>query len=122
MTLKEIVRSFQIHFESGYAKMGALKVMDKRIQDGTLDPRSRFGPNEVSTMTSVGGTVPVEPETTFEIAPGPSGIPGSPRESIGDRLERMASETQSRAPPRSMNPDFDLEEKLNQILGESYFR
>ena len=130
VSLEEIIKAFQLHFESGYAKVGALRAMDQKIKNGKISPQLRlgFGYGAKNLSSESVNPLVVEPETTFEInrnVPGPSTggtqtvnpTAATATSSISNRLEQIA---EGRSPEN--NSDYDLEEKLNRILGDSYFR
>ena len=144
ISLEEIIKAFQLHFESGFAKVAALKAMDKKMKTGKISPQLRmgFGYGLKVHSSQVSLVPPIEQDTTFMInQPGPSSGPSSskamatevstepeapvvsgevqPRESssISRTLEGLAYGSVD-----TENADYDLEEKLNRILGDSYFR
>ena len=151
ISLEEIIKAFQLHFESGFAKVAALKAMDKKIKVGKISPQMRlgfgYGMKVHSSQTS--SALPVEQETTFLInrpetmGPGPSSGPKPSgvvvNESVMEpEVPSVSGEAQPHARESSSisntleglaygsvateNADYDLEEKLNRILGDSYFR
>ena len=118
-SIDEVVKAFQIHFESGYLKVSALRAMDNKLSTCKISPGLTLGLRHCFYGRKENALMIPEQDSTFEIArPGPSsGV-----------LEQSNSTESIQMPPpvpeqdSMMTSDMDLEHRLNQILGESYFR